>query len=174
MSTTTRDKRYVKTLAFVSKHISKKSKILDLGTPNPFSALLKEKGFDVNNTNGENLDLEYSKYTNTDADFITSFEIFEHMLAPFNILNELKTDKLIASVPLKLWFAEAYWNEKDDWDKHYHEFEIKQFKFLLEKSGWEIKDSEVWTNGNWKHLGFRPFLRLFTPRYYIVYCERKK
>ena len=47
MSTTTRDKRYVKTLAFVSKHISKKSKILDLGTPNPFSALLKEKGFDV-------------------------------------------------------------------------------------------------------------------------------
>ena len=172
MSTTTRDKRYKKTLAFVNKHIPENSKILDLGTPNPFSAILKEKGFNVTNTNGENLDIEYSKYTNTDADFITSFEIFEHMLAPFNILNELKTDKLIASVPLKLWFASAYWNEKDDWDKHYHEFEIKQFKFLLEKTGWKIKDSEVWTNGNWKQIGFRPFLRHFTPRYYIVYCER--
>ena len=94
------------------------------------------------------------------------------MFAPFNILNELKTDKLIASVPLKLWFASAYWNDKDDWDKHYHEFEIKQFNFLLEKTGWKIKDSEVWTNGNWKQIGFRPFLRHFTPRYYIVYCEK--
>ena len=50
-------------------------------------------------------------------DLITSFEIFEHMLAPFNILRELKTDKLIASVPLKLWFTDAYWNDNNDWDK---------------------------------------------------------
>lgn len=172
MSTLTRDNRYKKTLAFVNKHIPSNSKILDLGTSNPFSTILKDNGFNVTNTGGENLDTDYAKYTNTDADFVTSFEIFEHMFAPFNILNELKTDKLIVSVPLKLWFASAYWNEKDDWDKHYHEFEIKQFDFLLEKTGWKIKDSEVWTNGNWKQIGFRPLLRHFTPRYYIVYCER--
>ena len=174
MSIRTRDKRYKKTLAFVNKHIPAKSKILDLGTSNPFSDILKKEGFSVSNTNGENLDIDYSQYTNTEADFITSFEIFEHMLAPFNILNDLKTDKMIVSVPIKLWFASAYWNEENDWDKHYHEFEIKQFDFLLEKSGWIIKDSEVWTNGDWKQIGFRPILRHFTPRYYIVYCERKK
>ena len=63
---------------------------------------------------------------------------------------------MIASVPLKLWFASAYWNEADDWDKHYHEFEIKQFKFLLEKAGWTIKDQELWTSPDPKRLAFVP------------------
>jgi hypothetical protein len=168
------EKRYVKTLAFIRKHIPPESKILDLGTENSLSRFLKSEGFKVENTKGENLDIDYSGYTNSDADVVTSFEIFEHMLAPFNILREFKTDKLIASVPLKLWFAEAYWNEKDDWDKHYHEFEKKQFDFLLKQTGWTIKDSETWTSSDWKSIGIRPILRHFTPRYYIVYCERKK
>ncbi len=168
------DKRYKKTLAFVKKHTKVDSSILDLGTENPFSLILKEEGFKVNNTQGENLDIDYSAYLDTGADLITSFEIFEHMLAPFNILRELKTEKLIASVPLKLWFTDAYWNEKDDWDKHYHEFEIKQFNFLLEKSGWKILDFETWTSSNWTKIGIRPILRHFTPRYYIVYCERTR
>ena len=101
------------------------------------------------------------------SDSVTAFEIFEHMLAPFNILSQLKTPKLIASVPLKLWFASAYWNTKDDWDKHYHEFEQKQFDFLLEKSGWVVKDHLIWTSPDPKKIGLRPLLRYFTPRYYI-------
>ena len=165
-------KRYDKSLAFVKKHVPSEIKILDLGTENPFSHILKNEGFSVKNTKGENLDIDYSAYTDTDADLITSFEIFEHMLAPFNILRELKTDKLIASVPLKLWFTDSYWNDKDDWDKHYHEFEIKQFNFLLKQSGWKVKDSETWTSSDWRKIGIRPILRHFTPRYYIVYCER--
>lgn len=166
-------KRYDKTLAFVKKHISENSKILDLGTENPFSLIMKKEGYDVKNTNGENLDIDYSSYINSNVNCVTAFEIFEHMLAPFNILRAFKTNKLIASVPLKLWFTDAYWNENDDWDKHYHEFEKKQFDFLLEKTGWEIKDSETWTSSDWRKIGIRPVLRHFTPRYYIVYCERK-
>ena len=166
------EKRYKKTLTFVKKHAGAGSRILDLGTDNPFSKILKEEGFIVENTRGENLDIDYAAYADTDADLVTSFEIFEHMLAPFNILRALKTKKMIASVPLKLWFTDAYWNENNDWDKHYHEFEIKQFNFLLEKSGWEIKDSETWTSSDWRKIGIRPILRHFTPRYYIVYCER--
>ncbi|MGB0424710.1 MAG: methyltransferase [Flavobacteriales bacterium] len=166
-------KRYDRTMAFIQKHAPANSSLLDLGTENPFTPFLKDAGYKVQNTGGENLDIDYQKYIDTGADFLTAFEIFEHMLAPFNILREMKTDKLIASVPLKLWFAEAYWNEKDDWDKHYHEFEKKQFDFLLDKAGWKIKDSELWTSADWKQLGIRPILRQFTPRYYIVYCERK-
>jgi len=105
---------------------------------------------------------------------VTAFEIFEHLLAPYNILKELKCNKLIASIPLKLWFARAYWNESDDWDKHYHEFEPKQFQFLLEKTGWKIKDSEFWTSPDQNKIGVRPLLRYFYPRYYIVYCERNE
>lgn len=165
-------KRYQKTLQFVNQHISPKTKILDLGTPNPLADLLRKNGYVVSNTNGENLDTNYQLYTNTDAEVITAFEIFEHLLAPYNFLSNVKTNKLIASVPLKLWFKNAYWNDNDDWDKHYHEFEVKQFNFLLEKTGWKIIASEQWTSASWKSFGIRPLLRHFTPRYYIVYCER--
>tara|TARA_S200000501_G_scaffold378805_2_gene443835 strand:- start:2544 stop:3080 length:537 start_codon:yes stop_codon:yes gene_type:complete len=164
-------KRYINTLDFVKKHIPIKSKILDLGTVNTLSNVLIEEGYKVNNTNGEDLDSDYHLYTKDNSDCITSFEIFEHMLAPYNILKNTKIKKLIASVPLRLWFANAYWNEQDDWDKHYHEFEPKQFNFLLKQTGWNIVDSEKWVSYDNK-IGIRPFLRRFTYRYYIVYCER--
>ena len=167
-------KRFKSTLAFLSKHISKKESILDLGTPNELSKYLSENGFDVSNTAVENLDTDYALYSDLDKNVLTAFEILEHMLAPFNILKNTKANKLVASIPLKLWFASAYWNDEDDWDKHYHEFEVKQFNFLLEKSDWEIKDSALWKSYTKYPFGFRPILRRFYPRYYIVYCERKK
>ena len=156
----------------MGKHLDSGSKLLDLGTENPFTPQLKAAGYSVSNTQGENLDDDFKKIAQTTCDCVTAFEIFEHLLAPYNILKELKSDKLIASIPLKLWFAEAYWNENDDWDKHYHEFEPKQFQFLLEKTGWKIKDSEFWTSPDQNKIGIRPLLRYFYSRYYIVYCER--
>ena len=168
----THQKRYGKTLAFMAEHLEEGSTLLDLGTENPFTPLLKEAGYAVQNTQGENLDDDYMAYAISEVDCVTAFEIFEHMLAPYNILKHLKAKRLIASVPLKLWFASAYWNEADDWDKHYHEFEVKQFRFLLEKAGWTIKAQELWTSPDPKKLGIRPLLRYFTPRYCIVYCER--
>ena len=165
-------RRFQKTGEFVQKHLPKNASLLDLGTPNSLSTYLSNAGFNVQNTKGENLDTDYHHYLNTEADCVTAFEIFEHMLAPFNILNQLKCNKLIASVPLKLWFASAYWNNDDDWDKHYHEFEKKQFDLLLERTGWEIKDSLLWASPDHKKIGVRPLLRYITPRYYMVYCER--
>ncbi|CAI8166655.1 MAG: Uncharacterised protein [Bacteroidota bacterium] len=167
-------RRFEKTREFALKHLPKNTSLLDLGTPNSLSAYLAAAGFGVQNTNGENLDTDFHAYLNNDADCVTAFEIFEHMLAPFNILSQIKCDKLIASVPLKLWFAPAYWNVKDDWDKHYHEFEQKQFDYLLEKSGWKIIDSMRWASPDYAKIGIRPLLRYFTPRYYMVYCERVK
>lgn len=164
--------RYNRTLNFLKKHISENSKILDLGIENPFSKIMKENGYEVMNTKGEDLDVDFQNYIDTEVDVVTAFEIFEHMFAPFNILRQIKTNKLIASVPLKLWFASAYWNESDDWDKHYHEFEQKQFDLLLRKTGWKIIDSEKWTSADWRKIGIRPLLRQIFPRYYIVYCER--
>lgn len=165
-------RRYKKTLDFLEKHLDQSSSLLDLGTENPFTPFLKKAGYEVTNTQGENLDDDFKKFANVNADCVTAFEIFEHLLAPYNILKELKSNKLVASVPLKLWFAEAYWNEADDWDKHYHEFEQKQFDFLLQKTGWKVVDFELWTSPDTSKIGIRPLLRYFIPRYYIVYCER--
>ena len=166
------EKRYRLTMAFLKKHISTEQKILDLGVVNPFSKLMGNEGYHVVNTLGEDLDLDLAAVQQSNADVVTAFEIFEHMLAPFNVLREIPCDKLVASVPLRLWFAKAYRSDSDPWDRHYHEFEDWQFDWLLEKSGWEIVDRMKWTNPVNK-LGIRPMLRWFTPRYYIVFARRK-
>ena len=165
-------KRYQITLEFLKKYIDTNEEILDLGVPNPFSEIMKKNNYTVFNTQGEDLDTEFSTVKKSNASTVTAFEIFEHLVAPFNVLREIKADKLIASIPLKLWFSSAYKNPNDKWDRHYHEFEDWQFDWLLEKSGWEVISKKKWTNPT-KKIGFRPILRLFFPRYYIVYAVRK-
>ena len=166
------NKRYAITARFLKEVLPKDAKILDLGVSNPFSEIMKAEGYSVTNTGGEDLDLDTSAVKNTNAEVVTAFEIFEHLLAPYQVLKDIKATKLVASIPLRLWFAPAYRSKTDMWDRHYHEFEDWQFDWLLEKSGWEIKKREKFTHPV-KKLGFRPLLRLFTPRYYIVYAERK-
>lgn len=165
-------KRYQHTLELVDKFISKEEKILDLGVENPLSNLIREKGYQVVNTHGEDLDDEFESLKNTDADVVTAFEILEHLLNPYSVLKSLPGKKLLASVPLDLWFAEPYRNKNDIRDWHYHEFVDWQFDRLLEKAGWRIKFQKKWTNPTRK-IGIRPLLRNITPRYYAVYAERE-
>ena len=166
------NKRYRHTLAFLQKHIDPSQKILDLGVENPFTEIMRAHGYQVENTGGEDLDLDFSGIAGSTAPVVTSFELFEHLVAPFNVLREIKAEKLVASIPLRLWFSPAYRSKTDPWDRHFHEFEPWQFDWLLEKAGWEIKDSSQWTNPV-KKIGIRPLLRLFTMRYYIVYAQRR-
>lgn len=165
-------RRYNLTLNFVKKYISKNEEIFDLGVKNPLSDLLKSNGYTVTNTNGEDLDFDCSSIQNSKADVVTAFEIFEHLVSPFVVLKEIKANKLIATVPLKLWFSKAYKSKTDMRDRHFHEFEDWQFDWLLEKAGWTIISREKWTNPT-KKIGIRPLLRYFTKRFYIVYAERK-
>jgi hypothetical protein len=165
------EKRYRLTLEFLQKHISPGTPILDLGVPNPFSEIMQEHGYPVSNTGGEDLDLDLARVKSSDAGVVTAFEILEHLVAPFNVLQAIPSGKLLASVPLKLWFAPAYRSKTDPWDRHFHEFEPWQFDWLLEKSGWEIRDRLQWAHPV-PRVGVRPLLRRFTPRYYLVYAER--
>lgn len=164
-------KRYNITLDFLEEVITKDAKILDLGVTNPFSEILKTEGYHVTNTNGEDLDIKTEAVKALDYDVVTAFEIFEHLVSPFNVLKDIKAKKIVASVPLKLWFASAYQNKDDARDRHFHEFEDWQFDWLLEKAGWTIKKRIKFTNPV-KKIGFRPILRRFTPRYYLIYAER--
>ncbi len=165
------NKRFQHTLSFLQKHVSTNESILDLGVSNPFSEIMKKEGYEVENTAGEDLDINFDTIQRSNAEVVTAFEIFEHLIAPFNVLREIKSNKLVASIPMRLWFSPAYQSKTDPWDRHYHEFEDWQFDWLLEKSGWTIKDSAKWTNPVNK-IGIRPLLRQFTPRYYIVYAEK--
>ena len=164
-------KRFNITLEFLQNHIEKDKLILDLGVENPLSSLIRDNGYRVENTSGEDLDIDRSKIINSNAEVVTAFEVFEHLLDPYNVLKDIKAKKLVASVPLRLWFASAYKNDDDDRDRHFHEFEDWQFKWLLNKAGWKIIDYKKFTNPV-KKIGIRPFLRLLTPRYYLVYAEK--
>ncbi|GLB53294.1 hypothetical protein NBRC110019_23350 [Neptunitalea chrysea] len=166
-------KRYNETLSFLKKHITTTESILDLGIVNPFSEIMKKEGYHVTNTSGEDLDENREKVQATTTDLVTAFEILEHLLNPYTLLKDIPAEKLIISIPLRLWFSSAYQSKTDKWDRHYHEFEDWQLDWLLEKTGWTIIDSKKWTNPV-KKIGIRPFLRLFTPRYYIVYAIRKQ
>ncbi len=165
-------KRFQITLEFLEKHLEKNSSILDLGVENPFSKIMSDAGYKVVNTGGEDLDDELTAISSFTGDAVTAFEIFEHLVAPYNALKEIKTKKLFISVPMKLWFASAYRNKNDVRDQHYHEFESWQLDYVLEKAGWKVIDSIKFTNPV-KKFGIRPFLRRFTPRYYLVYCEKR-
>ena len=101
------NKRYKKTIEFLKKHVSENASILDLGVSNPFSEIMKQQGYAVENTKGEDLDIDTSSISNSNTEVVTAFEIFEHLLSPFTVLKSIKSDKLVASVPLKLWFSSA-------------------------------------------------------------------
>lgn len=166
-------KRYKETLNFLERVAPPPAKVLDLGSENPLSQIMRQQGYQVNNTQGEDLDLELAAVRNPSVDLVTAFEIFEHLVSPFNVLREIQCDKLVASVPLRLWFSPAYRSKTDPWDRHFHEFEDWQFDWLITKAGWEIRERQKWTNPV-KKVGIRPLMRLVTPRYYIVYAERKR
>jgi hypothetical protein len=166
------NKRFKLTLEFLQKHIATSETILDLGVNNPFSKIMKENGFSVTNTTGEDLDENQQSIQSSTQTVTTAFEIFEHLLNPYTILKEIKSEKLFISIPLRLWFSPAYQSKTDLWDRHYHEFEDWQLDWLLQKTGWEIIDRKQWTNPV-KKFGIRPLLRRFTNRYYIVYAEKK-
>lgn len=163
--------RYKKTLHFLSQSVSPPLRILDLGIPNPLSKMLLEKGFEVTNTRGEDLDEHPEVVSSYQAELVTAFEIFEHLLNPLDVLKALPANRLVATVPLSLWFAKAYRSKTDPWDRHFHEFEVWQFEWLLEKAGWKIIRSEKWTSPVYR-LGIRPIFRRFTPRYYAVEAVR--
>ncbi len=165
------NKRYKKTLEFLEEVVPSPAKILDLGVKNPFSKIMEQHNYQVKNTEGEDLDLNTSAVKTDEFEIVTAFEIFEHLVSPYNVLKDIQAQKLVATVPLKLWFSNAYRSKTDMRDRHFHEFEDWQFDWLLEKAGWHIKKSEKWTNPINK-IGFRPLLRSITPRYYAVYAER--
>ncbi|HSP41049.1 MAG TPA: hypothetical protein VLN46_06410 [Gillisia sp.] len=164
-------KRFNKTLQFLKETVPPPAKILDLGVENPFSEIMQANKYLVTNTGGEDLDLVTEAVKTDEFDVVTAFEIFEHLVAPFNILRDIKAKKLVATVPLQLWFSPAYKNQVDLRDRHFHEFEDWQFDWLVEKAGWTIIKREKWTNPVNK-IGLRPILRKITPRYYAIYAER--
>lgn len=165
------NRRHQKTLAFMKASTGEPVHVLDLGAPNELSSLMQAEGYRVSNTDFD-LDEAPERAAEHPADAVTAFEILEHLVSPLQVLRHVSAPRLFASIPLRLWFARAYRNPNDPWDRHYHEFEDWQFDWLLDKAGWEIIRREKWTSPT-VNIGVRTLLRAVTPRYYIVEAVRK-
>ena len=165
-------RRFNRTVKFLKKTLPLKSKILDLGIPNKLSKRMIKEGFYVSNTGGEDFDINPIIKNSKNYDVVTAFEILEHLVNPFELLKNLKSKKLFATIPLNLWFCSAYRNMNDIRDQHFHEFEDWQFDWLLDKSGWKIIRKEKWKSPT-IIPGFRFFLRHLTYRYYAIEAIRK-
>jgi hypothetical protein len=165
-------RRYIITLKFLKRFVTAGSVLFDLGTENGLGNFMKLNGYHIINTKGEDFDYSHKHLTGIECDAVTCFEVLEHLIDPYCLLKSLPGGKLIASVPLRLWFAKAFKNKTNPAGWHYHEFEQWQFDFLLEKAGWTIIEREKHTSPTFT-FGFRSILRWFTPRIYLVYAERK-
>ena len=164
-------KRFNITLDFLKKHVKTSETIFDLGVPNPFSKIMEANDYKVINTNGEDIDENQTALQSEKYEVFTAFEIFEHLLNPYTVLKNVKAEKILISIPLRLWFSPAYRSKTDVWDRHYHEFEDWQLDWLLEKCGYKIKARKKWAHTVNK-IGIRPLLRKFTPRYYMILAEK--
>jgi hypothetical protein len=60
---------------------------------------MEENGYVVKNTNGEDLDNNQTALQTESYTVFTAFEIFEHLLNPYTILENVKCDKLLISIP---------------------------------------------------------------------------
>lgn len=165
--------RFERSLTFLEASVAPPARVLDLGFPNPLGEWMEAHGYDVTNTHAD-LDLDQDELAAADVEVVTAFEILEHLVAPFNVLRAIRAPRLVATVPLRLWFASAYRNPHDAWDRHFHEFEDWQFDWLLEKAGWRIMRREHWVpRPGGLPLGVRPILRRMTPRWYAVEAVRE-
>ena len=81
------NKRFKLTLEFLNKHVTKDDTILDLGVPNPLTKIMIDSGLNITNTKGEDLDFDQSALKKSKTTVVTAFEIFEHLLSPFEVLK---------------------------------------------------------------------------------------
>lgn len=165
-------RRFDLTLRFVKESLDPPARLLDLGAENTLGKQFAGAGYSVAYSGEADLD-EHPELSAQPADAVTAFEVLEHLVNPLGVLRQVEAPRLFATVPLRLWFAKAYRNPVDPWDRHYHEFESWQFDWLLEKAGWRIVRREAWTSPPDRlAIGLRPVLRRFTPRHYAVEAVR--
>ena len=156
--------RWRKTLIFLNKDKTVKS-ALDIGDRTPFTEKL-ESFIDctIDNTH---IDLDEEPLTG-EYDFITAFEIIEHLFNPLHLLMEIRSvlkegGTLYLSTPK----GKPYFLWSDD---HFHEMGYERLYSLIHRAGFSIirKDEIRIHPFLFYFTGIRPLLRLFFEKHLLL------
>lgn len=141
--------RYRATLAFIQ---DLHGKVLDAGDRNPFNDQIERKfGVTLTSTKGDLDEIELPK----EYDFITCFEVLEHLMNPLWFLRQAKKSLKPQGV---LYLSTPINKPKFLWrDDHFHEFDELRLLALVDKADFEVVRSQRMRC--YKLTGFRPMLR---------------
>jgi len=135
--------------------------VLDIAERNDLSRqLAKKKSVDIVNTTSD-LDYDIIPEKNGIFNYVTCFEVIEHLLNPrlfFDKLHELTTGNVVLylSYPSR---PKIMWNDEE----HFHEYDKLRFNYLLKKTGWKIIESKkIYIHRFPK--GIRSLIRNFIPQ----------
>jgi len=165
-------KRHQITLDLVHKIIPDDKIIFDLGQQNEMSLLMAKDYQVINNTPKADFDKDQQEIIELSqmANVCTSFEVFEHLLNPYAVLKSIVSPYMLCTVPLNTWFKKAHWDKTDRRDRHFHEFEQRQFLWLLEETGWDVISYGTFSASD--KMGLMYFLRILYPNYLYVLAKR--
>ena len=87
------NKRFKLTLEFLKKHVPHSQSILDLGVNNPFSEIMGKDGYRVENTSGEDLDVDTSTIENSENELNNIIDTYKDVMSEYESkANELGID----------------------------------------------------------------------------------
>lgn len=157
-----------RTLCLVQQNVNGLKIIYDMGDVSPMRYELERDYFVKTLPYKDYNDLNMDSFRN---EVFVSFKVFEHIFSPYHFLKATQPLLLICTVPLKIPFVPIHWS-KDKRDRHYHEFEEKQFLWMLEEAGYEIIYKKKWWY-NRLPIGIRTLLRYIFPSWLAVVARRK-
>jgi len=144
--------------------------VLDIAAKNDLSQQLAiEKSVKIVNTTSD-LDYDIIPEVLEIFNYVTCFEVIEHLLNPrlfFDNLHEITPKEVVIylSYPSRPKFL---WNDEE----HFHEYDRLRFEYLLNKTGFKIvKERKIFIRI--KPFGIRPIIRNFIPQT-IIYKLAKK
>ena len=161
--------------------VPKGARIVDIG-PESYKSNEMRKYWDVKQADAEDLNFGYPEFEpgwgsipDNSVQFITCFEIIEHLQNPYELLDYLKwaltkDGTLFLSTPGR---PRMFWPEF-----HYHEIPPDHLqKWLLTPLGLKIiRKKKIWMDHPWwfYFTGIRPFLRLWFGHSWIYEIKKEE
>lgn len=160
-------RRHQNTLDFIGTRAM--GKVLDIGERNPFTLRLEERlGISVENTRGDLDTITLRGHYDT----VLCFEVIEHLMNPLHLLLQINT---VLNSNGSLFLSTPKHKPHFLWDRyHFTEMDEYRLNILIKRGGFQVVRKRIFRTMPfwWYFTGFRPFLRMFYNKIFILELKR--